>query len=72
MENDMTEMCKTVEGWGKPANSKKEHYFIGMKSLCMRWALFSSTLRKEPSETFLVCEECMKGFQRQKESRDEV
>lgn len=25
------------EGWGYPANSRKAHYFVASRSLCLRW-----------------------------------
>lgn len=31
---------KLKEGWGFPLNSKKAHYFVGTRSLCMAWMFF--------------------------------
>jgi len=47
-----------VEGWDKPDHSEEQHYFIGTSSLCKKWALFSSTLKKEPMIGFPICKEC--------------
>ena len=30
------------EGWGFPSNSRKAHYFVGVRSLCGRWLFFGS------------------------------
>ena len=54
------EYCKIIEGWDKPDYSKEQHYFINEKSLCKKWALFSSTLQKEPLKAFPICEVCRK------------
>ena len=30
------------QGWGRPLNSKKAHYFYEGRSLCMRWMFFGA------------------------------
>lgn len=71
-KNEIRDTYRGVEGWDKPDNSKEQHYFIGTRSLCMKWALFSSTLKKEPMSSFLVCEECAKKVSDEKVKRGNV
>ena len=43
---DKTTAKATEGGWGKPANSRKWHYFRDSRSLCGRWA-YSGDLDSE-------------------------
>ncbi len=36
----MSVSSKLTEGWGWPLNSKKAHYFVGGRALCMKWLFF--------------------------------
>ena len=58
MKNEIKELYRVAEGWGKPGHSDEEHYFVGTVSLCGKWALFSSMLRKDPDSEFPSCQEC--------------
>jgi len=58
VKNEIDELYRADEGWGKPGHSDEEHYFAGTASLCGKWALFSSTLRKHPDLVFPACQEC--------------
>lgn len=44
-------------GWGFPLNSKKAHYFIGGRSLCMKW-MYSGNLEQDDAESPDDCAEC--------------
>ena len=52
------EAYRGMKGWGKPANSDEEHYFVGRYSLCGKWALFARGLRLKPDINFVACQEC--------------
>lgn len=42
-------MGDATEGWGFPGNSRKAHYFVQGRSLCMKW-LFLGQLEKVAPE----------------------
>ncbi len=52
------------EGWGKPGHSDEAHYFVTTRSLCGKWALFSSTLQADPLKGHPNCEECMSKLEK--------
>ena len=69
MKNEIKELYRVGEGWGKPGHSDEEHYFVGTASLCGKWALFSSTLRRYPDSVFPVCQECKAKLVSRREER---
>lgn len=49
------------QGWGKPANSRKFHYFLGNGySLCGRWLFFGDGLEDEYDDHTDNCAACMR------------
>ena len=50
------------EGWGFPLNSRKAHYFLDSRSLCMRWLFFG---KLEPADKSSPddCKTCTKKLQ---------
>lgn len=58
VKNEIKELHRIVEGWSKPGYSDESHYFVGTASLCGKWALFSSTLRRYPDSVVPNCQEC--------------
>jgi hypothetical protein len=39
-----------AKGWGWPGASKKAHYFVDGRSLCMKWMFFGDVSDKEAGE----------------------
>lgn len=63
------EVCDPVEqppqprkkGWGWPAASKKAHYFVDGRSLCLKW-LFGGHLEDNSHESDDNCVECKRRY----------
>ncbi|MFZ2411024.1 MAG: hypothetical protein WAW23_05600 [Candidatus Methanoperedens sp.] len=49
----------TKEGWGFPQLSKKTHYFLNGRSLCMKW-MYLGTLETGNNTSPDNCKQCMK------------
>ena len=47
-----------TEGWARPSNSKKWHYFRGMQSLCRKWGLMIHQAYEDDIESPDNCAEC--------------
>lgn len=53
-------------GWGKPANSRKWHYFEDARSICTRW-LFTGALEPDTGEPNPDdCAGCRRALERKK------
>lgn len=52
------------EGWGYLVNSKKMHYFVENRSLCMRWAFFGSMSLKQFRTNTPDADDCTECFKR--------
>ena len=52
-------MSDEKKGWGWPMNSKKAHYFVSIRSLCMRW-MYSGKLTDDIHDSPDNCKACMK------------
>jgi len=65
------------EGWAKPFNTRKYHYFVKSKSLCGRWMFFGKDLTPHDGGplTKVDCKTCyrllQKRLQKQKEEGSE-
>jgi hypothetical protein len=53
------------EGWGKPARTKKWHYFVGIRSLCGRWA-YRGELEQGNDDSPDNCAACRKKLEKRK------
>lgn len=49
---------KSVEGWSRPLNSRKWHYFRGGRSLCCKWAYFNEELEQGLDDSPDNCAVC--------------
>ena len=43
-------MDNTKEGWGWPARSKKAHYFVDSRSLCLKWLYMGDLDSPKPTQ----------------------
>lgn len=53
----MSEGETADRGWGKPAQSRKYHYFVGARALCNRW-MYTGHLEDEYDEHAENCAAC--------------
>ena len=63
MENE----SKEAEGWQRPANSIKWHYFRKGKSLCDKWLFLNDYFNKDVGDSTINCKKCQ--TKRNKEMR---
>jgi hypothetical protein len=61
---------KKREGWGFPSNSRKAHYFVGVRSLCMSW-LFFGELETGNDNSPDNCMECKRSLTKSREKATE-
>ena len=63
-----------MEGWAKPVNSRKFHYFRGLRSLCMKWMFFASDLDDDYEQINLPddCKACLKKRQAERAVADKA
>lgn len=54
-------MLNKLQGWAKPYNSKKWHYFKRGVSLCRQW-IYVGEVKKDCE--FEICVECSKRLRR--------
>lgn len=59
-----------VEGWGKPFNSRKFHYFRNGRSLCGKWFFLSKDLERGKEEHPENCRTCANKLFREKKRRE--
>lgn len=63
----MTKTTKTVkEGWGKPLESRKWHYFVDSRSLCGSWGFYFGALEQGKEASPDNCAACKKRFKARK------
>lgn len=41
------DLSNEVEGWGWPELSRKAHYFVGKRALCLKWLYAGPALRTQ-------------------------
>lgn len=46
------------QGWARPANSRKYHYFVGAMALCHRWAFLAPDLDDTNDDHAENCAAC--------------
>lgn len=46
------------KGWGKPANSRKAHYFVDGNSLCGAWTFKGDVRTRGPQLQWPACVTC--------------
>jgi hypothetical protein len=56
-------MNKQKEGWGKPTNSKKWHYFIDGMALCGKWGFYRGPLEPDDGESPDDCKACRRKLE---------
>lgn len=60
-------MPEKKEGWWWPSNSKKAHYMLDGRSLCLKWMCMGApTLEQGNDESIDNCAECKKRLKKRK------
>lgn len=65
----MSESNELPEGWGRPVNSSKHHYFKERRSVCGKWMYFSNDLEPDSFESPDDCRACRKKINAKKDAR---
>lgn len=52
-----------AKGWGWPLLSKKSHYFLEARSLCMKW-MYTGALEEGNDKSPDNCAECKRRFEK--------
>lgn len=64
-------MATPDEGWAKPLNVKKWHYFRGGRSLCGSWGYFGTALQEDDGKDHKEdCGRCLKKLRKEKKKND--
>lgn len=53
------------EGWARPLNSKKHHFFRDGASVCGKWMLFSKDLEPDTFKSPDDCAACRKKLEKE-------
>jgi hypothetical protein len=60
-----------TEGWARPLNSRKHHYFRKRQSVCGKWMLFNDNLEPDTFASPDDCVACRRALDKEKEQTNE-